>query len=103
VGLLAEISKDGFDRLLAESVNDSIRSLLGEKPSKTVFRHILRRLYSKLGLAFVEKANYGFLEYISELEMMENLVAPSQPITLYESDRDRSVKSVAIIQKESGR
>lgn len=97
---MTTICENDFIRLLAESVSDSLRDLLGEKPSGTVYRCILRRLYSKLGLTFVEKPDYRFVEYIRDLEGMENRVDPSPPITLREDNNGDSVKQLAIIHRQ---
>lgn len=35
----------------------------------TVAKCIVKRLYSKLGLEFTEKSNYGLVEYVAEAKM----------------------------------
>ncbi len=65
----ALVIQDDFERLLADSVSEGLTLLLGERPSQTVWRSIVKRLYMKLGLQFVEKSNYGFLEYLREARM----------------------------------
>ncbi len=54
---------------IAERLNDFTLALersLGATPSKTMGRVIAKRLYSKLGLIFVEKANWRLPDYVEE-------------------------------------
>lgn len=55
-----------FTILLAESVSEGLRDLLGEKSSRMITKIIVKRLYSRLGLEFWERSNYSFSDYLRE-------------------------------------
>lgn len=71
---------DDFDNLLAETVKEGLTDLLGAKPSGIVTKSIAKKLYAKLGLDFVEKSDYGFVEYVRDAMRMENAIAETLPV-----------------------
>jgi len=62
---------NNIERLLAETVNECLRDIMGEKPSRTIGKFIAKRFYGKLGLEFAEKSDCGFVEYVGDAVMKE--------------------------------
>lgn len=57
---------DDLTILLAESVCEGLRDLLGEKPSRMITKIVAKRLYSRLGFEFWERSNYSFFDYLRD-------------------------------------
>lgn len=101
----------GFDKLLVESLDESVAMILGEAPKKTVYdilekshaiarnriperlnefavaletlfgvasskvivRFVVKRLYSKLGLTYIERPDWRLSDYVSEAKSRTTL------------------------------
>ena len=100
------LRKNDFERLLSESLDDTLTDLFGEKSKQIIYtwlkrkyriareeiperlsdfdlaltemfgrssgairRVIVKRLYSRMRIEFVERANYGLLDYVADARL----------------------------------